>query len=221
MKKKILNSTIAVMFLLIAILVLYFYFKTKLPVIVYIILFGAAAGMITTVLNGYYILPAGMFKYRFWFTGLLYGVLMAIGFLSLDMAEGKGIDSERFMKILLVCIAGGTILIGLSKKRSYIKLCQKTPLQLNSNEREILSDSAIFLNEDIRIEGRAILTSERLCFIPLEPENPKQEWYLTDFKTPPELTLRFGMPNGIYVHDNETKIYVRYAGLWKKKIGEY
>ena len=180
---------------------------------------GMIAGGFSQWIFGYYIPSNGLFKNRH----TIYGMANGAGFFLLvlinNLFAGKTIVATSLILQLLTCVALGILISGSIFKRNYRKLLKGTLVELVSGEMEILTDTAIFENEDIRRSGRVILTNERIIFISNEIDNFS---YTIEFKgeaAHPEIWKnKAGMPAGIIVHGGVNLIKLRFPMLWQNLI---
>jgi hypothetical protein len=63
-----------------------------------------------------------------------------------------------------------------------------------------------------------ILTTNRLCFISGKNGKVIFELGIKELNSVVQISYRMGIPNGIYIADNTTKIQVRFSGLWMREI---
>ncbi len=159
-----------------------------------------------------------VFKYRYWFYGLVFAFTFSL------ITPFKDLLSTEFYSItnsLLVWIFSLFIIVlfmGIFLNWRYRKLVQKTKFELEADEVEILSDSATFDNEDTTKKGRLILTTKRLCFVSDDKENSRFVFNLNDLSSKIEINKQGWYPSGILLPEKETKILLMFPYLWKREI---
>jgi|GEM_PF-6531914 len=187
-----------------------------------LIIFGVIAGIIVVLFNGYTIPTLSIFKYRYLFDGILFGI--GITLLSrLTHFTDKGTFETAYIVReltigLVVGAAVGIVFFSSLRYLTYKRLKKKTPLISLEGEIEILADAARFENNNTNETGRLILTTDRLCYV--SAKNGKMIFDIShnDATKDIQINYRSGIPNGIYFADSVKKLYVRFPRLWLKEI---
>ena len=84
--------------------------------------------------------------------------------------------------------------------------------------RQILTDVALYKENNTNFWGKLILTGQKLIFIPVDTDESTSEIDLAELKQSVKIRKnKFGIPNGIIIHEN-LQYSLPYPKLWIKKI---
>ncbi len=217
-KITLIKTGILLFFFITTISLLLFYFNMKMEYIAAIMLFGLAVGIVAMGFNGFYIPGKWVHKNRFMLYGLLFGLALFVFNIINHISEGDMMNGMKLGLNLFISICLGGVFGGIYLKWKHRVFKRQTPLNFQSDEMEIIEDVATIFNEDVRGKGRIVLTSERLSFIFSDIPQRNFDIYFSTIKSNPELMYRFGIPNGIYISEQETRILVKFPKFWKQEI---
>lgn len=221
MKFKSLVLGILQIIVLAIISMLIYYTEKEIYQISSIFIFGVMGGIIAVLFSGYTIPTKWIFKYRFWFYGILFGIAVFLFSTLTNLTENDSFETFNIIRKLFVGVVVGILVFGSTQYWIYKSIRKNTPFKSAEGEMEILADAARIENEDNTENGRLILTNYRLCFISAKDSKMKFEISFKSSFSDIQISYRLGIPNGIYIDKNATKILIKFPGLWIKEIKKW
>ena len=183
-----------------------------------IFIFGVIGGIVAVLYKGYIILPKWIFKYRFIIEGILFGIGISLFSSLTSLTENGSIDTSKIINKLFLGAVVGILIFGSMRYWTYKSIKKNSPFKCIDGEIEIVADAATIINEDIIETGRLILTTNRLCFISAKNSKIIYEIVPKDITEKIQISYKFGIPNGIYFAESETKFQVGFPDLWMREI---
>ena len=181
-------------------------------------IFGVIGGIVAVLYSGYITPTKLIFKYRFWIEGFLFGIGSFLFSTLTDLTENGSFDTSNIIRKVLVGAGVGVLVFGSMRYWIYTSIKKNTPFKSIDCEKEILADAARIETDDINENGRLILTTNRLYFIS-SAKNSKIIFDISNKDTTEiQIVYKFGIPNGIFIVENATKIHVRFPGTWMREI---
>jgi hypothetical protein len=176
-------------------------------------------GLVISIANGFYIPSKWFFNNRFWLFGAISGIIIFTINKILDIDKSMVFDVNMLLASFLISIITGILIVGTFSYQRFRKLKKKTQYTKRALEIEILSDSAVLMNDDdYPKRGRLILTNKRLCFVTENDQQTVTYFEFTKIETDIQLIKRLHVPYKILMQNLKTEIRVAFPSLWKQKI---
>ncbi|MFZ4455949.1 MAG: hypothetical protein ACOYOT_06985 [Bacteroidales bacterium] len=155
-----------------------------------------------------------LFQYRFWFFGMMTGLLFSMIYLITTHANDICQVCIDTVSSLLV----GSLLLGGVLRWYFLDVEENTPYPKYYEENEIVSDTAKLICDSSIQSGRIVLTEKRLTFLSKSRGRAQFDFYLSDPNFKIDVVCRFGIPWRLKVFNNDICIDVKFPGFWKKQI---
>lgn len=158
----IIKRILASVFITGLIILLKLKFNTPNLAIVFIIMIGFMAGLIRTVVFGFFNPPDWLYRIRFSIFGIFYGIFIGIMFFGKEsIEENTFVFHELLKSIILGSVIGVIINLFYNESR---KLNSRKGFFLS--ERQLVKDFAQLIKQDGKsISGKLVLTNDNLIFL--------------------------------------------------------
>ena len=170
--------------------------------------------LLTKLLKAFLIPSQWVFNNRIGIDGILFMIPLAL-FISF-------INNYEFTlkSITIDIIVGGVLgyFIPGNIYKSYNGVINRIASDKLNGDRQILTDVALYKENNTNISGKLILTKQKLIFIPVDTDESTNEIDLAELKRSVRIRKnKFGIPNGIIINEN-LQYSLSYPKLWIKEI---
>jgi len=164
--------------------------------------------------------PKWLFKLRFLFYSLSYGLFFGAGMSFFRLIRTQQVDLIQFLLFSAVFALVGFFLGNASDNTGYLKFKKLVKSTGNQELNDLaLTDSAYYEDSIMfRTHGRLILNNERLYFYSSDENKCLFESKLTEINPVVERSSFLNVPVGLDFQTNETKIFMKFPLYWLNAI---
>lgn len=216
MNSAILKNLIIAIFIVGIMLILKFYLKTSDPVILFLVIWIVAALLIRTLIVGYLNPPYWLYRTKYSFIGLIFGILTAIMLFGTEAIENEIFIANELLRYILFGAVLGAVLNGPVFNHSTRLNRRKGTFLL---EKQLVKDYAqIITEEGQRINGKLFLTDKSLLFLDGRNEEKIVVQDIAEVETQISKMKYCQIPNGFKIENGKFRFKVQFPNYWIKRI---